>query len=764
MATIKAPFNFVPLSDKVFFPDWADQISQDIPFSDGVSGTIELKITAESPLFVRNGHTREDADANNEKYKSFSRTPDGQYFIPATSIKGAVRNVLEIMSFGKMNLDRNAMFAQREWDNEALYPLKKEQQKFRCGYIRRKGNAYEIIDCDKPYRIGHDRIDSYLKKELFKKYFSQSEGVDLTNEITLKGEVYDPKTAAFKYALTRDFNLENLRFSLDEERNNEYKENRLVVDNGGDIEGDIVFTGQPDKWMYPRPTELTKNAGKFYDFVFLKPKTNAKKYDISEDIFNHFKFIYSDSTEWERAETLLDKKGIPVFFRMEQGIIKDFGLAFLYKLPYDKSPYETLGAGHKDLKPDLAECLFGYTQKEHSLRGRVQFSNAVSSDAEIDTEVRLSLSSPKASYYPIYIAQNGNKGITNQYTTYNDGKISGWKRYPVRANTWSKSTGSDNIDTTIYPLRQGTAFHGTIRFHNLRPVELGALLSALTFHDDSDCFYQFGQAKPYGFGKSKLNISLSCKENNSPTYYMALFENIMQTSGGIGNWCCNQNITELFTMAHCEVSAGQLLTYMSMSNNRDDNEFLSAKQFNEYLQLYSQLSKQKYHPKSLYAEYEEKINKEKEEIKASKDAEERKKRATFNLLKFEADQLFSDKKYEEAKAKYEEANTFGIEDLLNKITLCNGELQKIETITNSSIEDVVKCSSINAFAGGMKKWVAIHGPIDEVDCKQMAEVLLSAMKEMKKDKQREWQSFEKWKPIIDIIGNDVAKKIFNALS
>ena len=49
MATIKAPFNFVPLSDKIFFPEWADQISQDIPFSDGLSGTIELKITAETP-------------------------------------------------------------------------------------------------------------------------------------------------------------------------------------------------------------------------------------------------------------------------------------------------------------------------------------------------------------------------------------------------------------------------------------------------------------------------------------------------------------------------------------------------------------------------------------------------------------------------------------------------------------------------------------------------------------------------------------------
>ncbi|MDR0612489.1 MAG: RAMP superfamily CRISPR-associated protein [Dysgonamonadaceae bacterium] len=133
MATIKAPFNFVPVSEKVFFPDWADQISHDIPFEDGESGVIELKITAESPVFVRNGHTKADADNKSDEFKSFSKI-DNKYFIPATTIKGAIRNVLEIMSFGKMRLDENAMFAQREWDNPHLYPLKAQQNNFFCGF------------------------------------------------------------------------------------------------------------------------------------------------------------------------------------------------------------------------------------------------------------------------------------------------------------------------------------------------------------------------------------------------------------------------------------------------------------------------------------------------------------------------------------------------------------------------------------------------------------------------------------------------------
>ncbi|MBQ7691820.1 MAG: hypothetical protein IJT30_11620, partial [Muribaculaceae bacterium] len=59
MATLKAPFNFVPLSDKVYFPAWADQISHDVPFSDGLSGELELTITAETPILVGAGPKEE---------------------------------------------------------------------------------------------------------------------------------------------------------------------------------------------------------------------------------------------------------------------------------------------------------------------------------------------------------------------------------------------------------------------------------------------------------------------------------------------------------------------------------------------------------------------------------------------------------------------------------------------------------------------------------------------------------------------------------
>ena len=50
---ITAPYNFVPLNKKVVYPHWAKLISHDVPFENSLSGTIELEILANTPIFVK---------------------------------------------------------------------------------------------------------------------------------------------------------------------------------------------------------------------------------------------------------------------------------------------------------------------------------------------------------------------------------------------------------------------------------------------------------------------------------------------------------------------------------------------------------------------------------------------------------------------------------------------------------------------------------------------------------------------------------------
>ena len=102
--------NFIDKSDKVFLlSDEDSKISHDIPFQDSYSGSIELTIEAESSIFIRNHYVQGDdfytrVDDNEKEYlisREFCHYNNHPY-IPASSLKGMIRNTLEILSYGKL--------------------------------------------------------------------------------------------------------------------------------------------------------------------------------------------------------------------------------------------------------------------------------------------------------------------------------------------------------------------------------------------------------------------------------------------------------------------------------------------------------------------------------------------------------------------------------------------------------------------------------------------------------------------------------------
>lgn len=520
MSIIRAPFNFVPLSDKVVFPAWADKISQDIPFKDGISGTIGLIITAETPIFIRNGHakadepgkdgkfngkTEDEKQLHERRYNSFSCIMDNNgypikdkngmplYFIPATSIKGEVRSILEIMSFSKMTVDKRAKFALRDLNDKKFYTLLDHQEDILCGWLHRNADysGYTISDCSRPMRISQPAIDDYLQSHILESHFAK----DCHPEKLQDNE----KTASYKYGLIGDTPLEGLHFSsTDVERRD--KAITVVYDPYGSIKGTIVFTGQSDTWK----REPVMGRGKYYEFVFGESEGTHK---LSNDQFNFYSFIYEDTEDWKRAMKLLDdqtENGVPVFFRLDSnGNIKDFGLAYLYKLPFTNSVWDSLPKKHHSQKADLAQCIFGYTDSEEikgfdgkneSSMGRVHFGNAFVKQGSVVHPLelkKLPLGSPKASYLPIYVKQtDGHDGQLNvswydkknkphyTYKTYDNSTPNGWKRYYERKETWGKPAElnakyKDTQNTQFIPLDKDVEFYCPISFHNLRPVELG---------------------------------------------------------------------------------------------------------------------------------------------------------------------------------------------------------------------------------------------------------------------------------------------------
>lgn len=380
---IYAPFNFVPIPDKertVFHPDWYYQISHDIPFKDGLNGEIKLTLNAETPIF-----TKDPTSLSQES--AFCRLGDGTYFIPATTIKGCIRNVLEILSFSKMSVVANKKF----------------------------------------------------------------------------------ETKAFKY-------------------NNSLTTHTVI------------------------------------------------------------------------PEVLLN--------------IKD----------------------DSNFKPDLAECIFGYTTKSDSLKGRVQFGHAFAQHgtARIQEDTKsFQAYSPHPSYYPIY-SQDGISWDKQNAC------IAGWKRYLIqnvvqKNNNDRNDRGNAHDTAKVRFLEKGVKFDLTIKFNNLKSVELGALLAAITFNgNNNDHYHNLGFGKPYGYGKIKISDpilklikyndeGIIISDKNSYKTYLDEFKALMNNF--IDNWKNTKRIKELLAIAG---GWNKSVGYMSMQNK----EFKIAKERNLALKRFSILKSQ----------------------------------------------------------------------------------------------------------------------------------------------------------------------------
>jgi len=487
-----------------------------------------------------------------------------------------IRNVLEIMSFSKMGKDsyNDDTYAVRDLRNRELYMSKMTPDNTFCGWLKKSedGKGYVIEDCGKPGRIKHEEIDKIYHMNFASKF----------KHGTFGNKAKD-KTAKFKYELIKDKNFTHKFSYFKKDVNREiyrYHEN-------GKTEGTLVLTGQPSARNEPQGR---KPSGKVYEFVFFQKKDELNELKVSEKSMDDFLFAYFDKrttepkespdwTYWKKKledETLpKEERRVPIFFQKNGKEILHFGLSYLYKLPYANSVSGGIPEIHLDNRKDLTQTIFGYIGDNEALKGRVQFSHfkAVENIKPLK-EVREILGTPRASYYPMYVKQKG-----KLFTTFmNNGfSISGRKRYPIHKNgvKQTEDTGNENVGTTFTPLDKGVVFKGKLRYHNLKKAELGALLSALTFHDTQSCFHNIGMAKSLGYGKVELIATID--DNKDIEKFLKVFETELTTT--IPNWAESEQLTELLTMAtEQENSDRAKLEYMALkdfaSNKTGDKDYL----------------------------------------------------------------------------------------------------------------------------------------------------------------------------------------------
>ena len=119
--TVHAPFNFVTLSNFVHTidtPEDAVRISHDVPFTDGLSGEFDITITAHSKILIGGKRGKHPKD-NVQTVEPF-QLPDGTYAIPERTLRGMIRNVLEIAAFGRMKFVDDKRFGIRDLTDAAI--------------------------------------------------------------------------------------------------------------------------------------------------------------------------------------------------------------------------------------------------------------------------------------------------------------------------------------------------------------------------------------------------------------------------------------------------------------------------------------------------------------------------------------------------------------------------------------------------------------------------------------------------------------------
>jgi len=578
---ITAPFNFVPLSEKVFFPEWSEQVSHDIPFSDGESGVIDITITAKSPIFVRNHYVKGDdfyIDNGGNKISTEFCHYKGTPYIPATSVKGMLCNVLEIMSFGKMKLDtkthQKTMSVRDMTNRKELVGTANG-----CGLLKQDENGkWIIIDYGKPRTIEYtNRRDKTIQNgnETINCNF------DTVKEKYSKNGLY--KRVSIQIAI-KDLYKDGKKIGI---------KNIATIHNGQET-AYLILTGSIDN---------KKN-----EFIFADSDKQVEAIKDIDEVVKKFKKVYfeSDSIDGNFWRDNWDRDiGIPIFYMKKNGKITDIGLSQLFKLAYNftineatKQILETIKKDNKEfVKLDLAETIFGtisqsLDKKENdALKGRVQFSHfKLNNIPQSYGEVYTVLGSPNPSFYPEYISQNCQKNGKVQNDSYNtlmkqSSKIAGWKRYPLRYCKPNVKTAEEGTDSATRFKPLGTydkdkfnefSFSGKIRFHNLKKVELGALLSALSFHSNQDSFYHnIGMAKSLGFGKIKVDIDTDKYKEHLIEFELAMDnwtkDNLQK------DWIKTEQIKELLSMAYKDLNIDNKLEYLKLDPDKKINKFVDVK-------------------------------------------------------------------------------------------------------------------------------------------------------------------------------------------
>lgn len=531
------PYGFIPPSSFVLYPSWGYDVSQDVPFEDSLTGRIDFTIENNTALCI-GGNENEKATNSKPGTIKFIRNPNGVPFIPGSTIKGALRNVLSIVSFGKLTQLDPVKISERRFENAKNVYFNKIKEN------HKKFDEYRIINEKTGEEIPVELFShpGWLKKEneswVFRKCEGGTQGLEKINNSSIRTKLAltefsnKPEENAvvhYEKLSQKGITLNNeINFQVCPEHKSDKQKRRVNICDGISNKGYIVCCNY----------RLESGSNVDYSYLFLKPSLEEKeKYNVHLKVYSYFAQANTLDKDKQKDDDLLeylldhpnDEYGIPVFaFINNANEVTQLGLCRMPRLLADKNVKEIITDFQGEISNsqpiyDLSDIMFGCIDKKsntcnYSLKGRLNFDDALlenSNNVTLKTSNPIILNTPKISFSPTYL-QNSRSYLEKRV------EIAGWKRYQVRDKfvdeDFIPKIKKDNckIQNSIEYIPEQNKFKGTIVFNNLREIELAALLWCIKLGDKSNTdlknksdqhFHNIGMAKPYGAGCVRFNIS-----------------------------------------------------------------------------------------------------------------------------------------------------------------------------------------------------------------------------------------------------------------
>ncbi len=597
---ITSAYNFSPLRS-VWSPGWHELVSQDVPLMDGLCAELDVSLTNHTPLLVGG------SESTDPQRKGFHRHPDGIPAIPGSSLRGMVRNVMEILTHSRMQFIDDRALSLRDLNLQAYKA--RFQQPPEAGWLRFDAEAQQWVI----HLVDLGRID-YADMSL----------------TTFHGQIYkawkeasddDKRKAVLKYrAIGRPPRVRLRPVDAGRDRIPAYE----ICGPGNLVKtGYVVFTGQPGGMDADPDPSAHRKHNKHREFVFVD-REEQQRVKVPGPVMQRFLQVHDQSDDWRylsSADSVLQRMGVPVFFHREPskrdttGAVASMGLAMMYRIPGKRTLGEIARAQQNAEAngPDFVETLFGAiesgTSDKSSRRSRVSFGDLrwagpgpLPQLADARFQQPTLLGQPKPSFYPSYIVQSQQHGqVQKEYRTIlsDNAELRGWKRYPVRplpmVTLNPANPDNANVNVRLEPLAAGQQFNGRIRLHNVKPEELGAVLWCLSWGGNPGLRHSLGMGKPFGFGQVALTVEKVHIRANDPTQpgevtaeqAVEAFESWMSSQAP--NW--REELVDLLAMANPSLADLNKLRPLNLNMKaRQGNEFNEAKAQRHALQPYSQIT------------------------------------------------------------------------------------------------------------------------------------------------------------------------------